>query len=146
MTEREKKCMKAVADARLLKKHINLAKKRKDGTSDDFVRRLQMAYDKALERVNRFTSTGRVFALTGLVGLLLATSGCGMAARYRPNTVKGHHMDEINKHTEAIYEIDPIIYKVNKRVIPMQIEQTEERMGFQDRMRARLKAMREANQ
>ena len=80
---------------------------------------------------------------TLLLLALLPLTGCGMAAKYRPNTVKGHHLDEINKHTEAISYIDPIIYKVNKRVLPMKMNQIEEAVGWQERMKARIRANRE---
>ncbi len=75
MTDREIKIATAVGQARLLKRHINLALQRKDGTLDDFVRRLRMAYNRKKAQINAFTSIGGKLLCIGLVCVLL--SGCG---------------------------------------------------------------------
>jgi hypothetical protein len=66
-----------------------------------------------------------------------------MVAKYRPNTVKGHHLDEIDKHTMAISFVDPIIYRRNKQVLPMRMQQVEEALSWNERTKARMQAMRE---
>lgn len=77
-----------------------------------------------------------------LIAVLMACC-CQGCTTFRPNTQKGHHLDEINTHRQRINDLDPVIYKVNARVLPMQAEQTADVMSFQARMQAKIKAMRE---
>jgi len=69
--------------------------------------------------------------------LVVVLSGC------LPNARKGWSQDIINHETMNIQKIDPVIYKVNKRVLPERMNQLEETAGWQDRMRGRMKAMRD---
>ena len=57
--------------------------------------------------------------------VLVVLSGCGS---YRPNTQKGWHLDEINKHTRQINRLDPIIFKENQEVMPMQMDNIADRL------------------
>jgi hypothetical protein len=64
--------------------------------------------------------------------------GC---STYRPNTRKGWHIDEKNKHTAAIQRLDPIIYEQNKQFLPASMNQLEESLGWQERMKTRMRSM-----
>ena len=70
----------------------------------------------------------------------MMVQGCGSV---RPNTRKGWHLDEKVKHTRAIAKLDPIIYQQQKEVLPDKMNQLDEVIGFQERMKARMKAMKD---
>ena len=77
-----------------------------------------------------------------LVGLLIAMlfmSGC---STYRPNTQKGWHLDEKDKHTRKIEKLDRIIYSNNQELVPSRTEQLGDTMSWQDRMKARMGGMK----
>ena len=71
------------------------------------------------------------------IAAILASSGC---VSYRPNTQKGWHLDEINKHTSRINRLDPVIYEVNQETLPQQAEQLGDSMSWSERMNARMSA------
>jgi uncharacterized protein YceK len=71
--------------------------------------------------------------------VLLGLSGC---TTFRPNTQKGWAMDEINRHTRSINRLDPVIYEVNKVVLPMKAEQQKDVNAFQARFKATQQAMK----
>ena len=60
-----------------------------------------------------------------------------------PNARKGWSRDIINHETENIQKLDPVIYKVNQRILPERLNQIEETANWQDRMRARMKTIKE---
>ena len=72
---------------------------------------------------------------------LLSTilQGCGS---YRPNTQKGWHLDEINKHTRNINRLDPVIYQQNQTIIPQRVDQLSDTASWQDRMKSRMDSMK----
>jgi len=74
---------------------------------------------------------------------ILCTVLSGCSSNYRPNTQKGWQLDEINKHSRKIAELDPIIYQQNREVLPARMNQLDETIGFQGRMKARMKAMKD---
>lgn len=74
------------------------------------------------------------------IAAILACSGC--VSNYRPNTQKGWHLDEINKHTGRINRLDPVIYEVNQRVMPQRADQLGDTMSWSERMRARMGGMK----
>jgi len=71
---------------------------------------------------------------------LVALSGC--YTNYRPNTQKGWHMDEINKHTKQIDRLNPVIYETNKKVMPQRMDQLEDTLSWQERMQGRMQGMK----
>ena len=71
----------------------------------------------------------------------LAISGAGCSDRYRPNTRKGWHVDEINKHTDRIGELNTVIYKQNSQRLPEKAAQLDEAISWQEKMRSRMRGM-----
>jgi lipopolysaccharide biosynthesis regulator YciM len=78
-----------------------------------------------------------------LLALTVLQQGCG--SDYRPNTKRGHHLDEKNKHIKAIAKYDQVIFRQNKEYLPEEMNQLEQAVGIQARFKARMKAMREGN-
>lgn len=73
-----------------------------------------------------------------LLALCVLQQGC------IPNARKGLSQDIINHETENISKIDPQIYKVNKRVVPLRMDQVDDIVSQQGRMEARIKAWKES--
>jgi hypothetical protein len=71
-----------------------------------------------------------------LIAVLLVT-GC------LPNTRRGWSQDTINRETETIQAMNQQIYTENKVLLPMKMDQVEEAVGWQERMRA-IRARQEA--
>ena len=74
--------------------------------------------------------------------LLLAVLSLSLAGCYE-NTRIGLSKDIINHESINVQNIEPRLYKVNQRVLPARMNQIEETQGWQERMRARMKAMKE---
>ena len=132
MNDRNKKCGKAVEDARLLKKHINLALKRKDGLANDFIDRLMRAYNIKVEQINNLTRIGIVLVSVSVLSL----AGC------YENTRIGFSKDLINHESVNIQNIEPKLYRVNQRVLPARMNQIEETLTWQEKIKARIIANR----
>ena len=79
----------------------------------------------------------KLLIITVLLSLTVLQQGC------LPNARKGWSQDIINHETENIQKLDPVIYKVNQRILPERMNQLEETAGWQSRMRDRMKAMKE---
>ena len=77
----------------------------------------------------------KTFVITAVLALVVL-SGC--QSNYRPNTQKGWHLDEINKHTSRINRLDPIIYQSNQKVMPQRMDQLEDTLSWQQRMKSRM--------
>lgn len=75
-----------------------------------------------------------------LLVALVVLAGCN--SDYRPNTQKGHHLDEINKHTQHINRLDFVIYDQSLIIEPMKTEQSADVTSFQTRMRAKMSKMK----
>jgi len=73
--------------------------------------------------------------ITAVLGLVVL-SGC--QSNYRPNTQKGWHLDEINKHTSSINRLDPVIYQKNQDLMPQRMNQLEDTLSWQERMKSRM--------
>ena len=69
--------------------------------------------------------------------LALPLAGCLENARV------GLSKDIVNHETANIQKIEPVLYKVNQRLLPERMNQIEETMGWQERMKARIRASRE---
>jgi hypothetical protein len=83
----------------------------------------------------------KLLLIAVLLSLTLLQQGC--IGEYRPNTRKGWHMDEINKHTERISRLNPVIYRQNERTMPMKTNQFGDTSAWQQRMRSRMQGMKE---
>ena len=75
-----------------------------------------------------------------VVAVLIMVSGCFDS--YRPNTRKGHALDEINKHTRRIEQLNPVIYEQNEKLIPAKTVQLGDVQSWQNRMKARMSGMK----
>jgi hypothetical protein len=80
-----------------------------------------------------------------IVLLVFCLTGAGCSSDFRPNTQKGHHLDEINKHTKQIRRLDPIIYEVNEELLPEKQRQLNDQSAWQSRMAAVLKQSKESS-
>jgi hypothetical protein len=76
-----------------------------------------------------------------LLSITALQQGC--SNEYRPNTRKGWHIDEKNKHTRRIAALDNVIYEQNERTLPMKANQFGDTSAWQDRMRSRMQGMKE---
>ena len=74
--------------------------------------------------------------------LLVAVLSLSLAGCYE-NTRIGLSKDIINHESINIQNIEPRLYKVNQRVLPARMNQIEETQGWQERMKARIRANRE---
>ena len=83
----------------------------------------------------------KLILIVVLLSLTALQQGC--SDRYRTNTRKGWHMDEINRHTDRISELNPVIYERNERMMPKKAAQLGDTSAWQDRMRARMQGMKE---
>ena len=76
-----------------------------------------------------------------LVLMTVLQQGC--SNKYKnPNTYKGQQLDAINRHTQNITEVNPIIYDQNEHLLPQKIDQVGDQSAFQSRMRARMQGMK----
>jgi predicted small secreted protein len=80
----------------------------------------------------------KLLLLAVLMALVVLTQGC------LPNTRKGWSQDIINHETMNIQKINPVIFKVNQRILPERLHQLEETMGWQERMQALRDAKKES--
>jgi len=80
----------------------------------------------------------KILSLVVLVVCVLLLAGCWENARM------GISKDIVNHETQNIASLEPKLYKVNQRALPQRMEQMEETVGWQERMRQRMKAMKEA--
>lgn len=85
----------------------------------------------------------KLMLIAALLSLTVWQSGC--SNEFRPNTRKGWHMDEIDKHTNRISELNPVIYRQNERLLPQKSDQLGDVSAFQNRMRSRMSGMKGGN-
>jgi hypothetical protein len=80
-----------------------------------------------------------------LIAVLLSITALqqGCSNEYRPNTRRGWHMDEIDKHTNRISELNPVIFRRNERTLPMKANHMGDTSAWQQRMRSRMQGMKE---
>ena len=83
----------------------------------------------------------KLILIAVLLSLAITQQGCYKG--YRPNTRKGWHQDEINRHTERISRLNPVIYKQNQEMLPKKATQLGDTASWQQRMRSRMQGMKE---
>jgi len=75
---------------------------------------------------------------------IICTLLSGCSSDLRPNTQRGHQLDEINKHTRNLKRLNAVVHAVNAELLPVRQGQLNDDVSQQSRIGARIEAWGEA--